>query len=129
MVLWAHIGKLRPWLDKTEVGTRLQVHAEVNVETRIQVTPHHFVVVITEASDTSEIFILTVKNGKEKLDFYGEHTLRKIENWYEREYEAHMHTVEYAYRQIVREDNIGGKLLSGEYIPGGEVSRGYNVYL
>lgn len=92
------------------------------METRIELTPNHFLLIVTENDDTSQIFVGTrLAFGKERLDFYGEQTLRTINNWYQRELEAHLHTIEYAYRRIIHEWDIAGKLLSGEFVPGGEV--------
>jgi hypothetical protein len=92
------------------------------METRIELTPNHFLLIVTESDDTSQIYVGTrLAGGKEKLDFYGEHTKRNILDWSQREMEAHLHTIEYAQRQIIQEWDIGGKLLSGKFVPGGEV--------
>ena len=98
------------------------------METRIQLTHMHWILIETD-SDTSDIYIVTKKNGKETKDFYAPHTLRTVQNWYKREREAHAHTLQYVQEELIDKWDIGAKLLSGEYTPGGEVEKGYTIYL
>jgi hypothetical protein len=91
-----------------------------NMETRIQVTYKHAILVETHG-DESQVFILTEDNkGKETKDFYSEKLYRNIKVWERREIEAHLFHVAETYHDLVETWDIGAKLLSGEYTPGNE---------
>ena len=96
------------------------------METKIQMTPVYFLLIVTNYEE-SKIFIVSKRNGKEVRFFYSERMFRNIQDWNNRELEAHMDAVTHSYKVILGEGNLAGKLLSGEYIPGSEYM-GYSIH-
>lgn len=86
------------------------------METLIKLTPMHTLLIATQYDET-QIFIVVKKAGKEIKYFYTEMLFQDIKDWDNRELEAHLNAVSYAWKVIVNEGNIGGKLLSGKFIP------------
>lgn len=97
------------------------------METKIQMTPVYSLLIVTNYEE-SKIFIVSKRNGKEERFFFSEKMFQNIQDWNSREFEAHMDAVSYSVKEIMGQGNLGGKLLSGEYIPE-QVVMGYSVSL
>jgi hypothetical protein len=94
------------------------------MESRIQVTPVYSLLIRTNG-DVSTIFIVSGKNN-EIRELFTELTFENIQDWNNRELEAHVDALTYAAKTILEERKLGEKLLSGKYIPGSEYA-GYDV--
>jgi hypothetical protein len=95
------------------------------METKIQMTPVYSLLIVTNYEE-SKIFIVSKRNGKEVRFFYSERLFQNVQDWDNREFEAHMDAVTHSYKIILGEGNLAGSLLSGKYIPGSEYA-GYDV--
>lgn len=84
------------------------------MESRIQVTPIYSLLIRTNG-DVSSIFIVSGKNN-EIRELFTELTFENIQDWNNRELEAHVDALTYAAKTILEERKLGEKLLSGEYI-------------
>jgi uncharacterized protein Veg len=95
------------------------------METKIQMTPVYSLLIVTNYEE-SKIFIVSKRNGKEVRFFYSERLFQNVQDWDNREFEAHFDAVSYSYKVILGERNLADKLFSGKYIPGDEHA-GYDV--
>jgi hypothetical protein len=93
------------------------------METKIQMTPVYSLLIVTNWEET-RWFIISKRNGKEDCFFFSERTFQNIQDWDNRELEAHIDAVTYSVKELI--ESLGKKLLSGEYVPEQEIM-GYSI--